>query len=97
MRRRTTQRTSFGLVAGSFHDALFRAGVIAIDNILVSHRGEMIEDVGWSWDHVDRRHLMAHDYVIAWKKVSILKHESRRSRILPPTGLKGWQWMSAGK
>ena len=26
-------------------------GVIAIDNTLVDHRGKLIEDVGWLWDH----------------------------------------------
>ncbi len=36
-------------------------GVIAIDNTLVDPSGEMIEDVGWFWDHADRRHLIAHD------------------------------------
>lgn len=40
-------------------------GVIAIDNTLVSHAGELIEDVGWFWDHADQRHLIAHDYLIA--------------------------------
>jgi hypothetical protein len=40
-------------------------GVIAIDNTLVSHEGELIEDVGWFWDHADQRHLIAHDYLIA--------------------------------
>ena len=40
-------------------------GVIAIDNTLVGHRGEQIEDVGWFWDHSDKRPLIAHDYVIA--------------------------------
>ena len=40
-------------------------GVIAIDNTLVDHHGEMIEDVGWFWDHADKRYLIAHDYVIA--------------------------------
>ena len=34
-------------------------------NTLVDHSGEMIEDVGWFWDHADRRHLIAHDYVTA--------------------------------
>ena len=36
-------------------------GVIAIDNTLVDPSGEMIEDVGWFWDHADGRYLMAHD------------------------------------
>jgi hypothetical protein len=40
-------------------------GVIAIDNTLVSHEGDLIEDVGWFWDHADQRHLSAHDYLIA--------------------------------
>lgn len=40
-------------------------GVIAIDNTLVSHEGELIEDVGWFWDHADQRHVIAHDYLIA--------------------------------
>ena len=40
-------------------------GVIAIDNTLVGHSGEKIEDAGWFWDHSDQRHRIAHDYVIA--------------------------------
>jgi hypothetical protein len=40
-------------------------GVIPIDNTLVSHEGKLIEDVGWFWDHADKRHLIAHDYLIA--------------------------------
>jgi hypothetical protein len=40
-------------------------GVIAIDNVLIDHEGETIEDVGWFWDHADQRHLVAHDYIIA--------------------------------
>jgi len=40
-------------------------GVIAIDNTLVTHEGQLIEDVGWCWDHADQRHVIAHDYVIA--------------------------------
>ena len=42
-----------------------RRGVIAIDNTLVKHSGEKIEDAGWFWDHSEKRHLIAHDYVIA--------------------------------
>ena len=37
-------------------------GVIAIDNTLVQHSGEQIEDAGWFWDHAEKRHLIAHDY-----------------------------------
>ena len=58
-------------------------GVIAIDNTLVDHSGEMIEDVGWFWDHADRRHLIAHDYVIANYVCTSGKHyplEFRRFR-----------------
>ena len=40
-------------------------GVIALDNTLVDHEGRLIADVGWFWDHADRRHLIAHDYLIA--------------------------------
>ena len=40
-------------------------GVIAIDNTLVDHEGKLIEDVGFFWDHADKRHLIAHDYVIS--------------------------------
>ncbi len=58
-------------------------GVIAIDNTLVDHSGEMIEDAGWFWDHADRRHLIAHDYVIANYVCTSGKHyplEFRRFR-----------------
>jgi hypothetical protein len=40
-------------------------GVISVDNTLVDHAGTLIEDVGWFWDHADKRHLIAHDYLIA--------------------------------
>jgi hypothetical protein len=40
-------------------------GVIAIDNTLIDHDGKLIEDAGWFWDHADKRHLIAHDYLIA--------------------------------
>ena len=36
-------------------------GVIAIDNTLVDHTGQLIEDVGWFWDHANARSLIAHD------------------------------------
>ena len=58
-------------------------GVIAVDNTLVDHHGEMIEDVGWFWDHADRRYLIAHDYVIANYVCTSGKHyplEFRRFR-----------------
>jgi hypothetical protein len=40
-------------------------GTIPIDNTLISHDGIFIEDVGYFWDHADKRHLIAHDYLIA--------------------------------
>jgi DDE superfamily endonuclease len=40
-------------------------GVIAIDNTLVNHAGELIEEVGWFWDHADERYVIAHDYLIS--------------------------------
>jgi hypothetical protein len=40
-------------------------GTIALDNTLIDHEGQLIEEVGWFWDHADKRHLIAHDYLIA--------------------------------
>jgi hypothetical protein len=40
-------------------------GVIALDNTLIDHDGKLIEDVGYFWDHADKRHLIAHDYLFA--------------------------------
>jgi DDE superfamily endonuclease len=39
-------------------------GVIPIDNTLVDHCGELIEDAGWFWDHAEERYKIAHDYLI---------------------------------
>lgn len=39
-------------------------GVIPFDNVLIGHDGECIEDVGYFWDHAERRHLIAHDCLI---------------------------------
>jgi DDE superfamily endonuclease len=39
-------------------------GVIAIDNTLVDHYGQLIADVGWFWDHAEERYKIAHDYLI---------------------------------
>jgi SRSO17 transposase len=36
-------------------------GVIAIDNTLIDHAGQLIDDVGWFWDHAEQRQLIAHD------------------------------------
>lgn len=49
-------------------------GVIAIDNVLISHEGKLIEDVGTFWDHNDKRYLVAHDYVIAGYRCPSGKH-----------------------
>lgn len=58
-------------------------GVIPIDNTLIDHEGKLIEDVGYFWDHADKRHLIAHDYLIANYVCSSGKHyalEFRRFR-----------------
>jgi hypothetical protein len=41
------------------------SGVIPIDNTLVDHAGQLIEDVGYFWDHAEQRHKIAHDYLMA--------------------------------
>jgi hypothetical protein len=38
-------------------------GVIPIDNTLIDHHGEMIQDAGWFWDHAEERYKIAHDYL----------------------------------
>lgn len=38
-------------------------GVIPIDNVLIDHQGQLIDDVGWFWDHAEERHKIAHDYL----------------------------------
>ncbi len=38
-------------------------GIIPLDNTLIGHSGELIEDVGWFWDHTEQRYLIAHDYI----------------------------------
>ena len=40
-------------------------GVIALDDVLIDHDGELIEDVGWFWDHAEDRYKIAHDYLFA--------------------------------
>ncbi len=39
-------------------------GVIPIDNVLIDHSGKHIEDVGYFWDHAEKRSKIAHDYII---------------------------------
>lgn len=38
-------------------------GVIPIDNTLIDHTGELIEDAGWFWDHAEERYKIAQDYI----------------------------------
>jgi hypothetical protein len=60
-----------------------RQGVIAIDDTLIDHHGKLIEDVGYFWDHADKRYLIAHDYLIANYVCTSGKHyalEFRRFR-----------------
>lgn len=58
-------------------------GTIPLDNTLLDHDGKLIEDVGWFWDHAEKRHLIAHDYLIINYVCSSGKHyplEFRRFR-----------------
>ena len=58
-------------------------GVIPIDDTLVDHHGKLIEDVGYYWDHADKRHVIAHDYLIVNYVCTSGKHyalEFRRFR-----------------
>lgn len=58
-------------------------GVIAIDNVLIGREGKLIPDVGYFWDHADKRYLIAQDYVIANYVCTSGKHyplEFRRFR-----------------
>jgi Transposase DDE domain len=49
-----------------FPDTRYAAhGVIPIDNVLIEHAGQFIEDAGWLWDHAEQRPVIAHDYLIA--------------------------------
>jgi DDE superfamily endonuclease len=49
-------------------------GTIAVDNTLIDHSGQLIEDVGWFWDHAQERYKIAHDYLIANYVCSSGKH-----------------------
>jgi hypothetical protein len=39
-------------------------GIIPIDNTLIDHHGEYIQEAGWFWDHAEERYKIAHDYLI---------------------------------
>jgi hypothetical protein len=49
-------------------------GTIAVDNTLIDHYGQLIDDVGWFWDHAEERYKIAHDYLIANYVCSSGKH-----------------------
>jgi hypothetical protein len=49
-------------------------GTIALDDVLIDHEGRFIEDVGWMWDHAEKRSVIAHDYLIANYICSSGKH-----------------------
>jgi hypothetical protein len=49
-------------------------GTIALDNTLIDHYGQLIDDVGWFWDHAEERYKIAHDYLIANYVCSSGKH-----------------------
>jgi uncharacterized protein YndB with AHSA1/START domain len=38
-------------------------GVIALDNVLIDHDGQMIPDASWFWDHAEERFKIAQDYI----------------------------------
>jgi len=40
-------------------------GSIALDDVLIDHEGQLIEEVGWLWDHAEKKNIIAHDYLIA--------------------------------
>jgi hypothetical protein len=49
-------------------------GIIPLDDTLIDHDGQLIDDVGWFWDHAEERHKIAHDYLIANYVCSSGKH-----------------------
>jgi hypothetical protein len=40
-------------------------GTSASGNTLIDHTGELIDDVGWFWDHAEGRYKIASDFIIA--------------------------------
>ena len=52
-------------------------GVIPIDNTLIDHYGELIQDAGWFWDHTEERYKIAHDYLIVNYVCTSGKHYPR--------------------
>jgi hypothetical protein len=44
---------------------------LALDNVLIDHEGQLIEDVGTFWDHAEQRYKTAHDYLF-WSFANIV-------------------------
>jgi hypothetical protein len=60
-----------------------KQGVIPIDDVLIDHEGQLIEDAGWFWDHADQRYKIAQDYLFVNYVCTSGKHyplEFRRFR-----------------
>jgi len=78
-----------------YHDQ----GVIALDNVLIDHEGELIEEVGWFWDHAEDRYKIAHDYLFANYVCSSGKHyplEFRRFKKREQCQAEGRQFRDHG-
>jgi DDE superfamily endonuclease len=72
-------------------------GIIPIDNTLVNHAGKLIEDAGYYWDHAEKRHKIAHDYLIANYVCPSGKHyalEFRRFRKREDCAAKAAEWQA---
>lgn len=72
-------------------------GIIPIDNTLVDHAGKLIEDAGYYWDHAEKRHKIAHDYLIANYVCPSGKHyalEFRRFRKREDCAAKAAEWQA---
>jgi hypothetical protein len=62
------------------------SGVIPIDNTGVDHAGNLIEDVGYYWDHAEQRYTSAHDYLSANSVCPSGKHSALEFRRLRKRG-----------
>jgi hypothetical protein len=49
-------------------------GVLAIDNVLIDHEGQLIADAGWFWDHAEERYKIAQDDLFVNYVASSGKH-----------------------
>jgi len=68
-------RQRLALLQGDASTRYSQHGVIAVENTLIDHEGQLIADVEWFWDHADKRHLIAHDYLIANYVCASGKHD----------------------